>query len=132
MIHSDTCKSKDSISFALTLNGADFPPLLPPIHAHKCKHSTYSIICNQDLRETHGSNYASSTSKLFSTKTVCKPARIVGCNKLVIFSPVYKSRHSGHICISKAIRCSVSCKREKLFVLVMLVWLKNLTLSITL
>ena len=65
--YSDTCKSKDSISFALTLNEADFPPLLPPIHAHKCKHGLYSIICNHDLHETHGSNYVSSTIRLFST-----------------------------------------------------------------
>ena len=45
-----------------------------------------------------------------STKTVCKPACIVSCNKPVIFSPVYKSRHAGIICISKTVRCSVSCE----------------------
>ena len=37
--YSTTCKSKDLISFALTLNEADFPLLSPPIHAHKCKQS---------------------------------------------------------------------------------------------
>ena len=89
---------------------ADVPPLSPPIHAHKCKHSPYSIICNRDLCETHGSNYVSSTSKPVSTKTVCKPARIVSCNKLDIFSQVGKSRYSSNICISKSVRCSVSCK----------------------
>ena len=62
--YSDICKNKDSGSFALTLNEADFPPLSPPIHAHKCKHSPCSIICcNRDLCEIHGSNYVSSTSK---------------------------------------------------------------------
>ena len=34
----------------------------------------------------------------------------MSCNKPVIFSPVYKSRHAGNICISKTVRCSVSCK----------------------
>ena len=34
--YSDTCKNKASISFALTLNEADFSPLTPPIHTHKC------------------------------------------------------------------------------------------------
>ena len=87
-----------------------FPPLSPPIHAHKCKHSPYSIICNCDLCETHGSNYVSSTSKPVSTRTVCKPAHIVSCNKPVIFSPVYKSHHASNICISKTVCCSVSCK----------------------
>ena len=48
--------------------------------------------------------------KTVSTKTVCKPARIGSCNKPVIFSPVYKSRHAGNICISKTVRCSVSSK----------------------
>ena len=103
-------KNKDSISFALTLNETDFPPLSPLIHAHKCKHSPYSIICNCDLCETHGSNYVSSTSKPVSTRTVCKPAHIVSCNKPVIFSPVYKSHHACNICISKTVCCSVSCK----------------------
>ena len=89
---------------------ADFPPLSPPIHAHKGKHSPYSIIFNRDLCETHCSNYVSSTSKSVSTKTVCKPARIVSCNKPDIFSQVCKSRHSSNICISKTVHCSVSCK----------------------
>ena len=31
-------------------------------------------------------------------------------NKPVIFSPVYKSRHVNNVCISKTVRCSVSCK----------------------
>ena len=30
-------------------------------------------------------------------KTVCKLARIVSCNKAVIFYPVCKSRHAGNI-----------------------------------
>ena len=60
----------DPISFALTLNEADFLLLSPPIHAHKYKHSPFSIICNCDLCETHASNYVSSTSKLVSTKTM--------------------------------------------------------------
>ena len=94
----------------LTLNEADFLPLSPPIHAHNCKHSPYSNNCNRDLFETHGSNYVSSTSKPVSAKTVCKPARIMSCNKPVIFSPVYKSLHTSNICISKTVRCSVSCK----------------------
>ena len=47
---------------------------------------------------------------LFSTKTVCKPASIVSCNEPDIFSPVYKSRHAGNICISKTVRCSVNCE----------------------
>ena len=72
--------------------------------------SPYSIICNCDLCETHGSNYVSSTSKRVSTRTVCKPAHIVSCNKPVIFSPVYKSHHACNICISKTVCCSVSCK----------------------
>ena len=66
--YSDTCKNKASISFALTLNEADFPPLLPPIHAHKCKYSAYKNNCNQDLCETHASNYVSSMGKPVSTK----------------------------------------------------------------
>ena len=70
--YSDTCKNKASISFALKLNEADFPPLSPPISAHKCKHSPYSNNCNSDLYETHGTNYVSSTSKPVNTKTVCK------------------------------------------------------------
>ena len=70
--YSDTCENKDSISFALTLNEADFPPLSPPIHAHKCKHSPYPIICNRDLCETHARDYVSSASKPVSTKTVCR------------------------------------------------------------
>ena len=76
----DTCKNKDLIFFALTLNEANLSPLSPPIHAHKCKHSPYSIICNHDLCETHHSNYVSSTSTPVSTK-MCKPARKVNCNK---------------------------------------------------
>ena len=67
--YSDTCK-ENSIYFVLTLNEADFPPSSPPIHAHKCKHSLYSIICNHDLCETHVSNYVSSTSKPVCIKTV--------------------------------------------------------------
>ena len=39
--YSDTCKIKASDSFALALNEADFPPLSPPNHAHKCKHKPY-------------------------------------------------------------------------------------------
>ena len=93
--------------------------------------------------ETHGSTYVSYTSKPVSYKTVYNPARIVSCNKPVIFSPVYKSCHTGNICISKTARCSLICNSVgtlinsdhllcvKLFVLVMLVWPKNLTLSIT-
>ena len=42
--YSDTGKSKALVSFALTLNEADFHPLSPPIHAHKCKHSSFSNI----------------------------------------------------------------------------------------
>ena len=41
---------------------------------------------------------------------LCKPASIVSCNKPVIFSPVYKSRHAGNICTSKTVCCSLSCK----------------------
>ena len=66
--YDDTCKNNDSIYFALTLNETDFPLLSPPIHAHKCKHSPYLIICNRNLCETHGSNYVSSTGKPVSTK----------------------------------------------------------------
>ena len=64
----------------------------------------------------HGSNNVSSTSKPVSTKTVCKPVRIVSCNKPVIFSPVYKSRHARNICISKSARCSVICKPVSTFI----------------
>ena len=94
--YSDTCKNKASVSFPLTLTEVDSPSLSPPIHAHKCKHSPYSNNCNRDLCETHGSNYASSTKKPVSTKTVC----IVGCNKPAIFSPAYKSLHASNICSS--------------------------------
>ena len=104
--YSDTCKNKVSVSFPLTLNEAESPSLPPPIHAHKCKHSPYSNNCNIDLCGIHGSNYASSTKKPVSTKTVC----IVGCNKPVIFSPAYTSLHAFNICISKNVRCGVSCK----------------------
>ena len=82
--YSDNCKNNASVSFALTLNEADFPPF-PPIHALKCKHSTFSNNCNCDLCETHGSNYVRSKSKPVNTKTVCKPVRIVSNNKPVIF-----------------------------------------------
>ena len=34
----------------------------------------------------------------------------MNCNKLVIFSPVYKFCPTGNICISKTVCCSVSCK----------------------
>ena len=108
--YSDNCENKASISFALTLNEADFPPLSPPIHAHKCKDSPYSNNCNRDLCETHGSNYVSSTSKPVTTKTVCKSVRIVSCNKPVIVSPVSKSLHTSKICSGKTVRCSVSTK----------------------
>ena len=77
--YSDTCKNKTSITFALTLNEADFPPLTSSIHTHKCKHSPYSNNCNRDLCETHGSNYVSSTSKPVSSKTVCKPVLRAYC-----------------------------------------------------
>ena len=50
--------------------------------------STFSDNCNRALCEIHGSNYVYSTIKPVSTKTVCKPARIVNCNKPVIFSPI--------------------------------------------
>ena len=56
--NSDTCKSKVPVSFALTLNEAEFPLLSPPVHAHKCKHSTFSNNCNRPLCETYGSNYS--------------------------------------------------------------------------
>ena len=65
--YSDTCKNKASVSFALTLIEADFPPLSPSIHAPKCKHSDFSNNCNRDLCETHDINYVSSTSKPAST-----------------------------------------------------------------
>ena len=86
--YSNTCKNKASVSFALTLNEADFPPLSPPINAHKCKHSTSSNNCNHALSETHDSDNVSSTNKPVSIKIVCKPTRIASCNKPVIFSPV--------------------------------------------
>ena len=56
----DTCKNKASVSFVLTLNEADFHPFSPPVHARKCKLSSFS---NLALCETHGSNYVSPTSK---------------------------------------------------------------------
>ena len=132
---------KTKIQF-LTLNEADFPPLSLSIHAHKCKHSPHSIICNCDLCETHGSNYVSSTSKPVSTETV--KLHVLCCNKPVIFSPVYKSRHASNIFINKTVCCSVNYKPESTLinsepvksfvtcktVLVMLVWSKNLTLSV--
>ena len=65
--YSDTGKSKALVSFALTLNEADFHPLSPPIHAHKCKHSSFSNNFHCTLCETHGSNYVSSASKPVST-----------------------------------------------------------------
>ena len=34
---SDACKNKVPVSFVLTLNEADFPPLSPPVHSNKCK-----------------------------------------------------------------------------------------------
>ena len=102
---SDTSKNKVSTPFALTLTEADFPALSLPVHAHKCKNSPYLIIC-----ETHGTNYVSSTSKPVSTKTACKPARTVSCNKHVIFSPISKFRHASNICISKSVRFNVNCK----------------------
>ena len=34
----------------------------------------------------------------------------MGCNKHVIFSPVYKSLHASNICINKTVCCSVSSK----------------------
>ena len=105
--YSDTCKNEASISFALTLNQADFPPLSPPIHAYKCKHSPYANNCNCDLWEIHDSNYVSSMSKPVSTKTVCKSVCIVSCNKPIIFSPVYKSLHASKICIDKTVRCRI-------------------------
>ena len=61
--NSHTCKNTASVSFALTLNEPDFPPLYPPVHAYKCKHSNFSNNFNRALSETHGSNYVSSTSK---------------------------------------------------------------------
>ena len=108
--YSGTCKNKASDSFALALNEADFPPLSPPNHAHKCKHKPYWNNCNRDLCETHCSNYVSSRSKPVSTKTVCKYVRIVSCNKPVIFSPVYNSLHASKIYIGKAVCCSVNTK----------------------
>ena len=48
---------------ALTLKEADFPLLSPPIHTHKCRHSTSSNNCNRALCETRGSNYVDSTSE---------------------------------------------------------------------
>ena len=36
--YSDTCKSKDSVYFALKLNEAGVCTLSPPVHVHKCKH----------------------------------------------------------------------------------------------
>ena len=95
--YSDTCKNDASVCFALTLNEADFPPLPPTIHAHKCKYTPYSNNCNRDLCETHDSYYVSSTSKPVGTKTVCKPVPIVSCNKPVISSPVYKSLRASNI-----------------------------------
>ena len=59
----DTCKNKASVSFVLALNEADFHPLSPPVHARKCKLSSFSNNFNLALCETHGSNYVSSTSK---------------------------------------------------------------------
>ena len=106
--YSDTCKNEASISFALTLNQADFPPLSPPIHAYKCKHSPYANNCNCDLWEIHDSNYVSSMSKPVSTKTVCKSVCIVSCNKPIIFSPVCKSLHASKICIDKTVRCCIN------------------------
>ena len=41
--YSDICKNKDSGSFALTLNEADFPPLSPPIYAH-VKHMVVTML----------------------------------------------------------------------------------------
>ena len=69
---------------------------------------------------------------------------VLCCNKPVIFSPVYKSRHASNIFINKTVCCSVSYKPESTLinsepvksfvtcktVLVMLVWSKNLTLSV--
>ena len=68
----------------------------------------------------------------------------MSCNKPVIFSPVYKSLHASNICsVSKTVPCSVRCKPVNalissepvkpffcvnLFVLIILVRLKNLTL----
>ena len=66
---------------------------------------------------------------------------------LLFFSPAYKVLHTSNICINKTVSCSVSCKHVsdlinsepvksfdtcKPVVLVMLVWLKLFTLSITL
>ena len=48
--------------------------------------------CNCASCKRHSSNYVSPTSKPVSTKTVCKPVRIMNYNKTVIFSTVYKPR----------------------------------------
>ena len=108
--YSDSCKNKPSVSFALTMNEADFPPLSPPIHAPKFNHSTFSKNCNYDLCETHGSNCISFTNELASTKIVCKPVRNLSSNKPVIFSPIYKSPLSSNIFISETVCCIVNCK----------------------
>ena len=101
---------------------------------------------NRVLCETHSSNYVSSKSKSVSSKTVFKPVRIVSSNKPVIFSPAYRSLHTINIWTSKTVCCSVAVNlqvpwsvvnllnlllRVNLFASVMLVWLKNLALSVT-
>ena len=73
--------------------------------------SPYESNRKRDLCETHRRNYVSAANKPVSTKTNCKPARIMSCNKPVIFSPVYKSLHASNICsVSKTVPCSVRCK----------------------
>ena len=144
--YSNTWKNKASISVALTLNKADFPPLTQLIHAHKCKRTSYSNNCDPDLCETHGSNYVSSTRKPVSTKAVSKSVHVVSCNKPVIFYPDYNSLHASKIFIDKTVRCSVNGKpmvfsslaillnhllRGKLYILIVLIWLKSLTLPVT-
>ena len=51
--YNDNCKNKASISFALTLNEADFPPLSLLNHTHKCKLSPYSNNCNSFSLNEH-------------------------------------------------------------------------------
>ena len=60
-------------------------------------------VCNRVIDKKGVRKYNSAvtfTSKPVSTKTVCKPVRIVSYNKPVIFSPVDKSFHASNISIS--------------------------------